>query len=54
MYSENLSIETKSEEISMFDKRTVVELSENEMSGVDGGSTGGCIISALFIYFFTR
>jgi hypothetical protein len=39
MYSENLSIETKSEEISMFDKRTVVELNEGQMTEIDGGYT---------------
>lgn len=39
MYSENISISSKNEEISMFDKRTVVELSENQMTNVDGGTS---------------
>jgi hypothetical protein len=40
MYSENLSVsEVKA---NMFDKRTVVELNEGQMVGVDGGSTWLC------------
>jgi hypothetical protein len=42
MYSENLSVSTKNEEVSMFDKRTVIELNENQMTDVDGGSTPVC------------
>jgi hypothetical protein len=38
MYLENLSISTKNEEVSIFDKRTVVELNENQMTDIDGGT----------------
>ncbi len=49
MYSENLSVsEVKA---NMFEKRTVVELTENEMTEIDGGtspifyvqSSGACL-----------
>ncbi len=52
MYSENLSISTKNEEVSMFDKRTVVELNENQMANVDGGSTPVCTV--IIIYTITH
>jgi lactobin A/cerein 7B family class IIb bacteriocin len=37
MYSENLSISAV--KANMFDKRTVVELTENQMTEIDGGAT---------------
>jgi hypothetical protein len=37
MYSENLSISAV--KANMFDKRTVVELSEKQMTEIDGGYT---------------
>jgi lactobin A/cerein 7B family class IIb bacteriocin len=45
VYSENLSVsEVKA---NMFDKRTVVELTENEMTEVDGGTLEIAIATAV-------
>jgi hypothetical protein len=52
MYSENLSISTKNDEISMFDKRTVVELSENEMTEVDGGTSSLCVLTIVLLIHY--
>jgi hypothetical protein len=45
MYSENLSISAV--KANMFDKRTVVELSENQMTEVNGGTTLACTFAFL-------
>jgi hypothetical protein len=45
MYSENLSISAV--KANMFDKRTVVELTENEMTEVDGGTLEIAIATAV-------
>jgi hypothetical protein len=47
MYSENLSTVQDSQLIgtSMFEKRTVVELTENEMTEVEGGTSTLCVLT---------
>jgi hypothetical protein len=42
MYSENLSISAV--KANMFDKRTVVELNEGQMTEIDGGYTPAVLI----------
>jgi lactobin A/cerein 7B family class IIb bacteriocin len=56
MYSENLSISAVKS--TMFDKRTIVELSENQMTEIDGGTDPvnvaivmGIVAYAAYLYF---